>query len=105
MTPSILSVKNTEHDGLFNAGSVGDVLHLSGDALSFTKSDEDQGVFFVDGEKGTEARASSYSRIGTNILNFKIPSLSPGGYRLEVRTKSSGNNIRTGTYSSQIVVS
>jgi hypothetical protein len=104
-TPRIYSVENTERDGVFNAGSVGDVLRLSGDALSFPKSDNAQGVFFVDGEKGVEVRAPCYSRIGSNILNFKIPSLPAGSYQLEVRTKSSGNKIRVGVYASQVSVS
>jgi hypothetical protein len=102
--PSIYSVVNTEKEGILNAGSAGDVLHLSGCMLSFLKSDSDQGVFFIHGEKGTEERASSYSRIGNKILNFKVPELSPGGYRLEVRTKPSENKIRVGIYASSFAV-
>jgi hypothetical protein len=104
-TPLIYSVVNTEKEGILNAGSAGDVLHLSGCMLSFLKSDSNQGVFFINGEKGTEERASSYSRIENKILNFKVPELSPGDYRLEVRNKPSGNAIRVGTYASSFAVS
>jgi hypothetical protein len=102
--PSIYRVVNTEKEGIQNAGSAGDVLPLSGHMLSFLKSDGNQGVFFIHGEEGTEERAYSYSRIGNKILNFKVPELSPGAYRLEVRTKPSGSEIRVGIYASSFTV-
>ena len=105
LTPTIDSVKNTEQDGLANSGAVGDVLHLAGDTLSFTKADAALGVFFVAEADGAEVRATSYSRIGSNILNFKVPALSAGSYRIEVRSNPSGKDIKIGTYAHPFVVS
>jgi hypothetical protein len=105
LSPTINSVQNTERDGLEGIGAVGEVLHLAGDMLSFAKSDTTIGVFFIPEAGGAEVRATSYSRLGSNILNFKVPALQAGSYRIEVRTKPSGKDIKSGTYGLPFVVS
>ncbi|MGO8692863.1 MAG: DUF4469 domain-containing protein [Rectinemataceae bacterium] len=105
LAPSVYGVQNTDRPELVNSGSVGDVMHLSGDMLSFPKADELQGVFFVDTATSAETRAVSYSRLGTNILNFKVPALAPGSYRVEVRAKPTNTDLRTGALSSPFTVS
>jgi hypothetical protein len=80
----------------FPRGAAGDVLHISGTRLSFPKTDPELGVFFVGMTKPGQTRAASYSRIGTNFVDCKVPALEPGTYTLEVRTKPTHTAVRVG---------
>ena len=70
--PTIISVGNTDKPEVQNSGSTEDVLCLMGNNLSFSKEDAETGVFFIEKTTKAESRVTSYSRMGTNILNFKI---------------------------------
>jgi hypothetical protein len=102
--PTLFSVGNTDKPEAQNSGSSGDVLCLMGNNLSFSKEDTETGVFFIETTAKAESRATSYSRLGSNILNFKIPSLAAGTYTIEVRTKPNNKDIRTGALSTPFTV-
>jgi hypothetical protein len=102
--PTIISLGNTDKPEAQNTGSSGDVLCLMGSNLSFSKEDAETGVFFIETTAKTESRTTSYSRQGSNILNFKIPTLATGTYTIEVRTKPTNKDIRTGALSTPFTV-
>jgi hypothetical protein len=45
-----------------------------------------------------------YSRMGSNIVDGKITQVAPGNYRLEVRTRPTGKDIRVGVYDGVIAL-
>ena len=94
--PEVFSAENTEQVNSFNRGSAGEVLHISGDRLSFLKTNPQLGVFFVGITKPGETRVASYSRVGSNFVDCKVPVLEPGTYTLEVRTKPTDTDVRVG---------
>jgi hypothetical protein len=102
--PTILQVINLEQANVFNAGSVGQILEIGGNRLSFDKEDAETGVFFIEPETEAETRAQVYSRIGTAWLDFKIPALTAGAYTLEVRTRPTGKGLRVGEYGTPITI-
>jgi len=99
LTPTIASVENIDLAGRSGFGSPGQILHIRGSRLSFDKEDPEQGLFFIgDGPPTATARTILYSRIGTTIVDGRIPDLQAGRYRLEIRTKPHGNGLRIGAY-------
>jgi len=103
--PAIFRVENLEQPATPNAGSAGQILEIGGNRLSFDKDDAETGVFLIDPESNVETRASTYSRIGSAWLGFKLPTLSAGSYTLEVRTRPTGKGLRVGEHATPIVVS
>jgi hypothetical protein len=102
--PGVLSLENLEKPDTPLAGSPGDVLHLCGANLSFLKEDADAGVFFIKSVDKTESRAGTYIRIGSNILNVKLPVLPPGEYSVEVRSRPTKKDLRSGAFPSAFTV-
>ena len=92
--PTLLRAETTESGG-FNRGIPGEVLHLVGSRLKFAPEDTTSGVLFTD-NTGKETRATVYSRVGSKAIDVKLPALSPGVYRLEVRTTTGTSDIRVG---------
>ncbi|MGA2547504.1 MAG: DUF4469 domain-containing protein [Rectinemataceae bacterium] len=106
LIPSIIRVENADMAGWLDSGSAGHILHITGSRLHFDKNDNDQGVFLIGTSASPAAtRIAVYSRIGSNIVDGKIPNLDAGGYRLEVRTRPSGRDIRQGYYERTIAIS
>jgi hypothetical protein len=102
--PELFSAENTDQTNSFNKGSAGDVLHISGNRLSFPKTDPELGVFFVGVTKPGETRVVSYSRIGTNFVDCKVPALEPGTYTLEVRTRPTDTDVRVGAMKAAFMI-
>jgi len=101
--PSILRVENMNCDRSVGEGSPGQILHIWGRRLSFSRMDPEQGVFFVSAAPEAKAtRMSVYSRNGSNNVDGKIPDLSPGAYSIEIRTRPKGKGVRVGKYAAMI---
>jgi hypothetical protein len=105
LTPSVTRVENADLAGVVGSGTSGQILHILGSRLSFDKDDQEQGVFLVDASTPAVAtRIDVYSRMGTNIVDGKIPVLAPGNYTLEVRTRPTAKDIRVGAYDGVIAI-
>jgi hypothetical protein len=76
----------------------GEIGALRGQLLKFDPKDLEQGIFFVPIEDpGTEIRAELYSRIKPAEVNFQVPVLASGEYKLVVKTiPKEGKGIKTG---------
>lgn len=106
LVPAILLVENVDIHGSVDSGSAGHILHVTGSRLRFARDDAEQGVFFISASASSRAtRMAVYSHIGSNIVDGKIPDLEAGEYRLAVRTRPSGKNIRAGQYGRTIMIS
>lgn len=82
--------------------STGKTIRLHGRKLSFDISDTLQGVFLENSEE--QIRIKSFTRRGTNIVDFVIPSDLPiGKYTLSIVTKP-GNTYFTAKTTSQITI-
>jgi hypothetical protein len=104
--PSVTRVENADLSGAVGSGSSGQILHIIGNRLAFDKDDQEQGVFLVAATADkTAARMVVYSRMGSNIVDGKIPQAAPGNYKLEVRTRPTGKDIRVGVYDGVIALS
>lgn len=90
--PKILQFKNLEMPNDNNVISSGHVFHIQGSYLKFDKKDQECGVFFID-SAGIASRADLYSRNGSAYIDGKIPSLSKGNFKIEVRRKTNNGNI------------
>jgi len=105
LMPTIIRVENADIHGSIDAGSAGQILHLTGSRLRFAWDDEEQGVFFNSASASAgETRMAVYSHIGSNIIDGKIPDLEAGEYRLEIRTRPSGRELRVGQYGNTIAI-
>jgi hypothetical protein len=104
LAPTITYITNADTDGSVDSCSPGQILHIMGSRLSFDKSDQEQGVFLVSAASSVATRISIYSRIGTRIVNGKIPQLEAGTYGLEVRTRPTDKDIRVGSYDGLITI-
>jgi hypothetical protein len=106
LAPCVIRVENADLGGSVGSGSVGQILHIQGSRLSFDREDQEQGVFLVSDAAPAEAtRIAVYSRIGSNIVDGKIPVLAAGTYTLELRTRPTAKDIRTGSYDGTIAIS
>jgi hypothetical protein len=106
LVPSVTRVENADLAGAVGSGSSGQILHILGNRLAFDKDDQELGVFLVAAAAdAAEARMIVYSRMGSNIVDGKIPQAAPGSYRLEVRTRPTGKDIRVGSYDGLIALS
>ena len=78
-------------------------LRLHGRNLRFDMEDQNQGVFMEN--EGGLTRISSYTRRGTNVVDFAVPdSLAPGKYTVSIVTKP-GKSYFTATINSEVTVS
>ena len=66
--------------------SAGAILRIKGKNVSFDAEDEIQGVFLVSSDS-TETRVSNYNRIGTNVIEAYVPSVTSGNYEIKLVTK------------------
>ena len=74
------------------------LIELTGKNLKFDESDSSQGLFFIHSSTATVTRADEVSHNTQSIIKVKVPAdLSPGEYRVEVKTKVADRE-RTGMY-------
>jgi hypothetical protein len=101
--PSITRVEIADSgDG---AGSPERILRIVGNRLSFDIDDQELGVFLFGHDDSVEAtRMASYSRNGYNIVEGRLSGIKAGLYRLELRTRPAGSDIRVGCYDEKITV-
>ena len=104
--PAVIRVENADLAGAVGSGSPGQILHIFGSRLSFDSGDQEQGVFLLSAPEAPAmvTRIMVYSRLGTNIVDGKIPPLAAGEYSLEVRTRPTGKDIRVGSYDGVIAI-
>jgi hypothetical protein len=104
--PVVTRVENADLAGTLGSGSPGQILHILGNRLSFDSEDQEQGVFLVSASEAPAmaTRIMVYSRIGSSIVDGKIPALAAGNYCLEVRTRPTDRDIRVGTYDGVIAI-
>ncbi len=82
----------------------GKTAKVYGDKLKFDATDTEQGVFFVKADD-TVTRVNEYIEVGNKKLIFNIPdTLTKGDYTLEVKTKTSAGEVRTGTLQEDLSV-
>jgi len=86
-------------------GTANSLALIQGTQLSFEKSDLAQGVFFVSTTDSTkEYRAMIYSRIKPSEINFLVPNLEPGEYKVVMRNMTPNNKeMVTGTMEATIL--
>jgi hypothetical protein len=80
--------------------------HITGSLLKFDEEDNNQGVFFINTEDGSETRVNTpMLRNKPGDLIFLNPALPAGTYRVEVRSKVyQSSEVRTGALSDRLTV-
>lgn len=82
----------------------GNIAQVCGSRLKFDPAGESQGIFFI-ATNGTEVKARVIARNKPAQVDFLVPPLSPGEYRLEIRTTMGKNTeIRTGALVARLIV-
>ena len=96
------NVSETRSDLLTPEGGA----RIKGSLLKFDEEDDQQGIFFINTQDGTEHEVErALLRNMPKELIFTLPDLPAGDYRLEVRSKLKGtSNIRTGMLSTPLTV-
>ena len=83
----------------------GNIAQLKGSRLKFDPSDPDQGVFLIS-ETNQEFRVNTVSRNKPAQVDFLVPELGSGTYRLELRSVLyKGKEVRIGTLPFELIVS
>lgn len=83
----------------------GNIAQLKGSRLKFDLTDPTQGVFLIS-ETNQEFRVNTVSRNKPAQIDFLIPQLAPGNYRIELRSVIyKGKELRTGTLPCELSVS
>ncbi|WCL51255.1 DNA-binding domain-containing protein [Leptospira sp. GIMC2001] len=101
--PIITSWANLSLEGI-ESFLVGHLVEFRGAKLKFTKTDTNQGIFFVRSD-GTEIRATEYSGIGGNAIGCKIPEGLEPGESVSVEARALfGSVIRTGKFDDLILI-
>lgn len=81
----------------------GGMAQVTGYRLKFDPSDPNQGIFFIN---GSTTQVSIVGKNGPSELMFLVPpGLTPGDYRLEIRSTMGNGTIRTGALAETLVVS
>ncbi|MFV0376512.1 MAG: DNA-binding domain-containing protein [Mangrovibacterium sp.] len=83
----------------------GNIAQLKGSRLKFDPTDPVQGIFILAADGSTETRVQTVSNNKPSQLDFLVPALAPGLYRLEVRAilyKTS--SLRKGTLPVELTV-
>lgn len=94
-----LDLKTGEYNSLISPGAMG---HITGYRLKFDPADPTQGIFFVN---GSTTRVELTGRNTPSELMFMIPGeLTPGEYRLEVRSAMSNGKLFTGVLEEPLTV-
>jgi hypothetical protein len=92
VSPEIFLFIDCKTDECNLTGTINDLGLIQGTQLSFDKADLTQGVFFVSATDATkEYRAMSYARIKPSEVNFMVPNLEPGEYKIVVRNMTPNN--------------
>ncbi len=82
----------------------GNIAQIRGSRLKFEESDPQQGIFLIAAD-GTETRVNTVSRNKPAQLDFLVPNLNAGEYRLEVRAiLYKGKELRKGAVSLLLTV-
>ncbi|WP_423128609.1 DNA-binding domain-containing protein [Gaoshiqia sp. Z1-71] len=82
----------------------GNIAQLKGSRLKFDPADAAQGIFLV-AANGSETRVATISRNKPAQVDFLVPALAAGTYRLEVRVSLyKTNGIRTGGLPAELTV-
>jgi len=97
-TPRILEVHNIDTGNGVSEFASGHIMHIDGSRLSFDHTDDELGVFLVGADGEAAVRCTVYSRIGSSNIDCKIPEVPNGTYLLEVRTRPTQREIRTGYF-------
>lgn len=83
----------------------GNIGELHGGRLKFNPDADDEGIFFISVADGTETRVPAVATNKPKRLTFLIPPLSPGEYRLQVRSRPRhATDLRTGLLPGSLVV-
>ncbi len=98
--PEIKSIYDWGSDSYDQKLTSGDVLEISGENLKIHNNMEDQeGVFFVNQSDGTEVRQDKFRMNEPKTLTLRVPELTAGNYRMEVRNSSrNGKTLRVGLF-------
>jgi hypothetical protein len=83
----------------------GNIARIRGSRLKYDASDPEQGVFMVATGSGEETKAVTVSRNKPGQVDFLVPPLAPGDYRLEIRAVLyQGKEARTGSLPAELTV-
>jgi len=83
-----------------------DVLEINGETLKIHHNLEEEGIFFINQANGQDTKAPFVRTNEPKTLTTRVPALSPGQYRLEVRnTRHDGKTLRIGVFTPTLVVS
>ena len=105
--PEINSVYDWGSNSTNRKLTVGDVLEIRGEMLKISHNLEgEEGVFFVNQDSGIEIRQGEIHINEPKRLILRIPELTAGNYRLEVRnTRYDGKTLRIGSFTQVLTVS
>ena len=95
-----VDVNTSERDGALTPGGFG---RVTGSRLAFAAAAADQGVFFVDTDDGAETRVEVVGQNTPAQLQFLVPELAAGDYRVEVRA-AFGDEVRSGRLDAVLTV-
>lgn len=83
----------------------GNIAQLLGSLLKFDEADPSQGIFLIAADN-SETRIGTVSRNKPGQLDFLVPAMAPGEYRLEVRAIIyKGKELKKGTLQATLAVS
>lgn len=86
--PVVRTFEDSATEELNSIITPSNIAKLKGIRLDFDKTDNDQGVFFINEASNAQTRVEVYSEIRPSQLIFMNPALDTGNYTLEVRSKS-----------------
>ena len=81
------------------------VATIIGSELKFDPKNDEEGLFFVPSQTGSEVKVQTFASISANKIVFNIPALQPGSYAVVVRKGyCNGKVIRSGSLDTLITV-
>jgi hypothetical protein len=102
-SPKVLEFTDADTAAMNSAVTSGGIGTIIGEELKFNPDNAEEGVFFVN---GTTTKANVFVNRTDGKLVFRIPTLAPGTYTLEVRKGyTASGEIRKGELKKKLVVS
>jgi hypothetical protein len=101
LAPIIFASDSVKTDESMKA-KAGEFIRVEGQRLRFDKTNETEGLFFVN---GSEYRSVQYATITPSLLIAEVPAgISAGSYNLVVRSRQRGKDLHEGRYAEPFTI-
>ena len=103
-TPSPLRFVDGSSNAMNDVVTASSIGTVNGSRLKYDATATDEGIFFIASADGAETKVATVSINKPGQLVFLIPALASGVYRLEVRARMRGTDLRSGTLDANLIV-